>query len=149
MGVIDMAGMDTRTKLSVLWIVVMMNMIFADILSFMMPGTLQDIISGNMPMKITQSLLLVFALLLEVPIMMILLSMVLDRRINRVANLSATVITIVFIVAGGSGSLHYIFFASVEVIVMLYIAWTAYGWREHVRRAASELVETKQATAGG
>jgi Sec-independent protein secretion pathway component TatC len=143
-----MDGMDTRQKLSVLWIVVMMNMIFADILSFMLPGTLQDIISGNMPMKITQSLLLVFALLLEVPIIMILLSRVLNRRINRMANITASVITIFFVVAGGSGSLHYIFFASVEVIVMLYIAWTAFGWREHVRGAASELEEVRRVSAG-
>lgn len=125
-----MGGMNTQKKLSVLWIVVMMNMIFADILSFMLPGTLQDIISGNMPMTITQSLLLVFALLLEVPIIMILLSRVLDRTINRVINILASVITICFVVGGGSDSLHYIFFASVEVILMLYIAWTAYRWRE-------------------
>jgi len=123
-------GMNTREKLSVLWIVVMMNMIFADILSFMVPGLLQDIISGNTPMKLTQSLLLVFALLLEVPIIMILLSRVLDRTINRVANIVASLITTCFVVGGGSGSLHYIFFASVEVILMLYIAWTAYRWRE-------------------
>jgi len=122
--------MGTREKLSVLWIVVMMNMIFADILSFILPGTLQDIIAGNMPMKMTQSLLLVFALLLEVPIIMILLSRVLDRKINRVANIVASVVTVLFVIGGGSGSLHYVFFASVEVIVMLYITWTAIGWRE-------------------
>ena len=125
-----MHGMNTREKLSVLWIVVMMNMIFADILTFMLPGTLQDIVSGNLPMKITQSLLLVFALLLEVPIIMVLLSRVLGRSINRVANILASVITILFVVGAGSGSLHYVFFASVEVIVMLYIMWTAFGWRE-------------------
>jgi hypothetical protein len=38
-GVVD----DTRTTLSTLWVVVMFNMAFADILTFIKPGALQDL----------------------------------------------------------------------------------------------------------
>ena len=63
-------ALRTGQKVSLLWVVVMFTMVFADILSFMLPGTLQEAAA----MKVTQPLLLVFALLLEIPIAMIFLS---------------------------------------------------------------------------
>lgn len=122
--------MDIKIRISVLWIVVMMNIIFADICSFMLPGALQDIISGNTPFQITQGIMLVFAVLLEIPIGMIFLSRVLDRGVNRLTNIIACLVTIIFVIGGGSLTLHYIFFASVEVCIMLYIIWTAWNWRK-------------------
>lgn len=70
----------------------MINMIFADILSFMLPGALNDIMTGNTPFKITQEIMLVFAILLEIPIVMIFLSRILKHRANRLANIIASVI---------------------------------------------------------
>lgn len=86
------ASMDIKEKISVLWIVVMINMVFADILSFMLPGALNDIMAGNTPFKITQGIMLVFAILLEIPIAMIFLSRILKHRANRLTNIIASVI---------------------------------------------------------
>lgn len=119
--------MSVKDKISVLWIVVMINMIFADILSFMLPGFLNDIIAGNAPIQITEQVLLVFAIILEIPIAMIFLSRVLEPKANRWANMIASVITIIFVVGGGSLMLHYIFFAAVEVLVLLLIM--SYAWK--------------------
>lgn len=118
--------LDIKEKISILWIVVMINMIFADILSFMLPGFLNDIIIGNTPVQITQQILLAFAFILEVPIGMIYLSKVLNHKANGWTNIIASIITIAFIVGGGSLSLHYLFFGAVEVIILLIIircAW--------------------------
>ena len=120
--------MDIKVKISTLWIVVMFNMIFADILGFLVPGSLKDIVNGEMPIQITQGLLLVFAILLEIPIIMIILSRVLKYSINRWANIIGAVITIIFIIGMGSPDLHYIFFASIETICMLLIIWFAWKW---------------------
>ena len=38
-----------QQKISLLWIVVMFNMIFADILGFMVPGALKGIVDGTLP----------------------------------------------------------------------------------------------------
>jgi hypothetical protein len=38
---------DRKVILSTLWIVVMFNMLFADILSFMVPGSLKEIMTGT------------------------------------------------------------------------------------------------------
>lgn len=120
-------NIDLREKISILWIVVMINMIFADILSFMLPGFLNDIITGNTPLGITQEILLVFAVILEIPIVMIFLSRVLKNKTNRWANIIASVITIIFVIGGGSLALHYIFFATIEVIILLLII--TYAWK--------------------
>jgi len=119
---------DRKVLFSTLWIVVMMSMIFADICSFMLPGFLNDIMTGNTPFKITQEIMLVFAILLEIPIAMIFLSRVLKYKANRWANIIASVITILFVIGGGSLYLHYYFFATIEVVCMLVIIWYAWKW---------------------
>ena len=124
------ASMDIRERISVLWIVVMINMVFADICSFMLPGNLNDIMTGNTPFEITQEIMLVFAILLEIPIAMIFLSRVLKYRVNRWANIIASVITIIFVIGGGSAYLHYYFFAAIEVGIMLLIIRYAWKWTE-------------------
>lgn len=123
----NITSIDLREKISILWVVVMINMIFADILSFMLPGFLNNIITGSTPFEITQELLLVFALILEIPIAMIFLSRVLKDRPNRWANIIASVITIIFVIGGGSLTLHYIFFATIEVFILLLII--KYAWK--------------------
>ena len=94
------AGMGTR--LSTLWVVVMFNMVFADILTFIEPGALQDLWAGNTGVHITHGLLLAFALPLEIPIAMIFVTRVLKPAANRWANTAAAVITTAFVVGGGS-----------------------------------------------
>jgi Sec-independent protein secretion pathway component TatC len=118
---------DRKVILSTLWIVVMFNMIFADILSFMKPGFLKDIMTGSTEIQITQGLLLLFAVLLEIPIAMIFLSRVLNYRANRWVNIIASVITIAFVIGMGTTDLHYIFFATIEAVSMLLIIW--YAWK--------------------
>jgi len=119
---------DTKVLLSTLWIIVMLNMIFADILGFMTPGFLEGAKAGPGGVQITQGLLLVFAILLEIPIAMVLLSRVLKYRANRWANIIAGPITIVWVIAGGSTDLHYLFFAAIEVVCMLLIVLFALKW---------------------
>ena len=121
----QIARMDRRVLLSTLWIVVMFNMAFADIFSFMFPG---DPASGGGEIQVTQGFLVVAAILVEIPIVMILLSRLLKQGVNRWANIIASVITILFVIGGGSATPHYIFFATVEVVCMLLIIWFAWKW---------------------
>lgn len=59
--------MDMKMMLSTLWLVVMFNMAFADILSFMMEYS-----TGYTPeVQATQGLMLIAAIVLEIPIIMI------------------------------------------------------------------------------
>ena len=121
--------MEVKIKLSTLWIVVMFNMVFADILSFMLPDFLSTLINGTTDVSISQELLLLFAILLEIPILMIFLSRMLEYKVNRILNMVASVITIVFVIGGGALTYHYLFFAFVEIVCMLFIIKYAWEWK--------------------
>lgn len=114
---------NVKMKLSTLWTSVMFIMVFADILSFIRPGTFEEIAEQG----ITDVQLLVFAVLIVIPIAMIFLSRVLKNNANRWANTIAAAITILWVIGGGTTYPHYIFFATMEVAAMLLIiryAWT-------------------------
>ena len=119
--------MDTTVLLSTLWIVVMINMLSADILSLYIPGALDEIArtAGETPIP---QLMLGGAIMMEISIAMIILSRVLKYRVNRWANIITGLITIAFIVGGGSPYPHYIFIATIEVVCLLVIIWNAWKW---------------------
>ena len=121
---------DRKVLFSTLWIFVMFNMLAADILSFMVPGFLKELMTGYAgEIQITQGFLFVAAIMLEIPIVMIVLSQVLRYGANRWTNIMAGIITIVFVTAGGSTYPHYIFFATIEVVSISLIVWSAWKWR--------------------
>ncbi len=123
--------MSTQTRLSTLWVFIMFNMVFADILSFMYPGFLKEVMAGRAGgVQITPGFLLMAAVLTEVPIAMIVLSRVLKQRTNRWANIVAGVITIAYVAGGSSFYPHGIFFTAVQVSCALLIIWYAWKWRE-------------------
>lgn len=76
---------NMKVKLSTLWIFVMFNMVFADIVGFLNPGTLENMIAMRPP----PALLLLFSVLLEIPMAMIVLSRALNYRANRWADIIA------------------------------------------------------------
>jgi len=121
---------DTKVLLSTLWIVVMINMLKADILSLYIPGALEEVaktsVSTGTPIP---QLMLGGAIMMEISIIMIILSRVLMYGVNRWVNIITSIITIAFVVGGGVSYPHYIFIAAVEVFCMLLIIWNAWTWR--------------------
>ena len=121
---------DMKVILSTLWIFVLFNMIYADILGFMKADFLQEVITGNAGgIQITPGFLLMAAMFLEIPIAMVVLSRFLKYKINRWANIIAASLTIIFVIAGGSTAPHYIFFATIEVLALALIIWFAWKWK--------------------
>jgi CBS domain containing-hemolysin-like protein len=120
---------DTKELLSTLWIVVMINILMADILSLYIPEGADELAktAGETPITL---LMLGGAVMMEISTVMILLSRVLKVRVNRWLNIITSIITIVFVVGGGSPYPHYIFLATVEVVCLLLIIWFAWSWRE-------------------
>jgi Sec-independent protein secretion pathway component TatC len=129
---------DMGTRISTLWVVVMLNMVFADILTFIKPGELERLWAGQAGVHITPGLLLVFAILIEIPIAMVFASRVLKPKANRWANSLAAVVTIAFVVGGGSLTPHYVFFAAVEIACMAVIVWSIWAQRSPVRALRRE-----------
>jgi hypothetical protein len=118
---------DTKVLLSTLWIVVMINMLTADILSLFIPGIFDEMLAfaGGTPIPV---LMLGSAVIMELSIAMIFLSRVLRHAVNRWANIVVGILTMAFVVFGGSSYPHYVFLATVEVVCLLAIIWYAWKW---------------------
>ncbi len=116
---------DIRTKISTLWIIVTLNIVFADIYSIIIElsgGNLLDI-PGD-----AETMMLIAVFLTNIPIMMIYLSRVLSRKINRRVNIGAAIFTIAYVIGGASMTPHYIAAASIEVGLLLFIIWISWTW---------------------
>jgi hypothetical protein len=121
---------DPKVLLSTLWIVVMINMLKADILSLYIPGSGQEVAqtASSTGASIPQ-LMLGAAIIGQLAIAMIVLSRVLKYGINRWVNIVVGIVIIAYIWGGMSSYPHYIFIASVETLCLLLIVWFAARWR--------------------
>ena len=121
---------DTKVLLSTLWIVVMINMLKADILGLFIPGSMEEVAktAASAGASIPQ-LMLGAAIIGQLCIAMIILSRVLKYGINRWANIVVGIVTIAYIWGGMASYPHYIFIATVETICLLLIIGFAWTWR--------------------
>ena len=122
---------EARNRLSWMWVFVGLSMLFADVFSFMSPGFLGQVMDGQAGgIAITPLFLLVAAIITAIPIGMVVLSQVLPRRVARWANVIVGVATVAYVWGAGALDLpHYVFFASLETLACLYVAWSAWRWR--------------------
>ncbi len=120
---------DKRILISTLWIFVLMNMIYADIVGQLQPNYYEMV--AKMSAELTAETILVFSILLEIPIALILLSRILNRKLNRVANFIGVPISIAYVVFGGLDSppISYLFFGAVEIATMLVIMTITWRWK--------------------
>ncbi|MBI5954953.1 MAG: hypothetical protein HY865_25115 [Chloroflexi bacterium] len=129
-NVIPAKKIDTKVLLSTLWIVVMINMAYADILGLFIPGALEEVAKTSVSTGTTiPQLMLGGAIMGELAIVMIILSRVLKYGINRWVNIVVGIFTIAYIWGGMSSYPHYIFIATVETLCLLLIIWFAWKWR--------------------
>ena len=129
MGIIH----DHKVVISTLWVFVLINMIYADILDTLKPSYLSDL--ENIGQNVSGETVLFFAFLMEVPIAMILLSRLLNRKANRLANFIAAPLSILWVIvpsivmSDNSTPLSYIFFATIETATMSFILWYSWKWK--------------------
>ncbi len=144
-------GTDIRVRLAVLWVFVMLNMIYADIVTFMRADAIEGFLAGDAEgLAITPSFLLLVAVVTEVPIAMVALSLLLPQRVARPASIGAAVLTIAYVWGGASFVPYYVFFAAVETMGCLLIARSAWSWRvvpEGLRAQATEEMASREALA--
>lgn len=126
--------LDKRTLLSALWLFVLFNMIYADIITMLTPGWLERVAAYSK--LFDWRVLLSFAVLLEIPIAMTLLPHVLSDKANRWAHSVAVPVTVLFVALGGSTHPHYLFFVGVEIVAMSFTLWLA--WQKNLLVSSSQ-----------
>ncbi len=124
--------MDTKVKLSTIWLFATLNYLYCDVVTVMYPQKLKQFLAGSVGgMEITPGFLLGAGILVEIPIAMVLLSRVLKDRPNRWANLLAGIVMTVVQVSTlllSQPTPYYVFFSIVEIASTLAVIWIAWRW---------------------
>ena len=135
--------MPVQAKLAAAWTSFMFLCVYVDILAFFKPGTIDEILVGKIwEFDITQTFMTTALTLMAIPIFMVVLSMTLPARANRITNLivaSVYVAVSAFNAVGESWTYFYGLGLALEVIVLAYILRSAWTWP---RRTASPATRT-------
>ena len=130
--------MPVQAKLAAAWTSFMFLYIYVDYFALYKPGFIDDILAGVVfEFQISQTLLTVFLALLAVPILMIVLSVILPARANRVINLAVASVYVpvsAFNAVGESWTVFYGLSIGLEVLLLAFILRYAWTWP---RRTAS------------
>lgn len=135
---------DVGMRLSLLWIFVILNYLYCDVVVLMDPAMARQFPTGEVDgMPITPGFLLAGAVLMEVPMAMVVVSRLARPRTGRLLNVVAGVIMTVAQSATlllGTPASYYLFFSVLEIAVTAGIAWYAWRWRT----APAELAAARQ-----
>ncbi|MEV6223748.1 DUF6326 family protein [Nocardia fluminea] len=135
--------MPVRVELAAAWTSFMFLYAYVDILNFFTPGTIEDILDGRVfEFALSQTFSTTALTLMAIPILMVVLSITLPARVNRIANLivaSLYVPVTAFNVLGESWLYFYGLGVALELILLALILRYAWTWP---RTAPSATVAT-------
>ena len=133
--------MPVQAKLAAAWTSFMFLYAYVDIIAFYKPGVIDDILAGKVfVFDVSQTLLTTFLALMAIPIFMVVLSMTLPARANRITNLIVASVQVPFAAFNAVGQVgepwmyFYVLGVALEVIVLAFILRSAWTWP---RRTAS------------
>ncbi len=123
---------NVKFKLSALWVAVMLCYIYGDIIGFFVPGTIDEILTGNMGFlgPVTQGLVLASGVMMSIPAIMVFLSLVLRPKINRLTNIIFGIIFtgIIIVTMFMDPWYYYIYLGIIEMALTLLVVWYASKW---------------------
>jgi hypothetical protein len=123
---------DRAARLSLLWVFALLNYLYCDVLGLFDVNTLKDLINGTGAIDMTQGFLLGSAILMEIPIAMVLLSVVLPYKASRWVNIAAgaimTIVQVSSLFVGSGPTAYYLFFSAIEIATTAFIVWYAWTW---------------------
>lgn len=123
-----------KTRLSTVWIFLVLNYLYCDLFGLMDVNLLKQYLTGRVAgIELTQGFLMAASVLMELPMLMVLLSRMLEYRFNRWAHIVAGTLMAAVQVGSlfiDSPTLYYIFFSAIEITALAYVVWYAWQWRE-------------------
>jgi hypothetical protein len=124
---------NVKVKLALFWVALMFFFIYNDLLSMFKPGTVEELFGGSLEgIVFTQELLFGAALLMALPSVMIVLSLTLKAKMNRLVNIIVGIFHIIVLVSTlfvGEGLwAFYAMYMVFEAVFIILIVWTAWKW---------------------
>jgi len=114
---------NPKVLLSTLWIVILFNMIVRDLHEFLREGYIAQMITLQIP----ETTMLMYAVIAQIPILMILLSRILKEKSNKWYNTVAAIITSLgFLSTLPTADMDDVFFVIIQnilLLIVLRVAW--------------------------
>jgi len=118
-------NIQPQSLLSTLWVFILFNMILRDLHEFPTEGFIEELMSLNL----SDVEMLLYGFMVEIPIMMVLFSRILQDKVNKWVNIVAAIIALPGILSTlPSGDLDDIFFAMMSSMALVSIVLIARKW---------------------
>ena len=130
--IIEDQPVNIKLKLASLWTSFMFLYIYVDYFALYMPGKIKGIMIGKIFMfNITPDFLLIAFISVSIPAIMILLSVLLNAKANRLLNIIIAFIYIPYTLfnLAGEAWLHMVLGALIEVTILFMIIRNAWMWK--------------------
>jgi Family of unknown function (DUF6326) len=126
---------DVRLVLSAMWISMLFVFAYVDIFAFYRADVLDAALDGKVagtPFTVNQTFLTFTLIYILLPALMVVLSLVLKPRVNRIGNVVVSLIYLISVIVSAIGEewAYYVIGTSIEAILLLGIAVTAWKWPE-------------------
>lgn len=131
---LDNRRIPVQAKLAAAWTSFMFLYVYVDVLNFYKPGVVDGILNGLVwRFDISPALLTVFLVSVSIPAVMVMLSMTLPDRANRVTNLVVASLLIPYSIFNAAGTTwewiaFYAISIGIEVLLLAFILRSAWVW---------------------
>lgn len=125
---------DEKIVLSGLWISMLFVFAYVDIFGFWRTDIINGALAGKIPgtgLAINQTFLALTTIYILIPSLMVVVSLLAPARINRVANITVSLLFAATVAATviGESWIYYILGSVVEVVLLLAIARISWTWQ--------------------
>lgn len=131
---LDTPPIPVQVRIAAAWTSLMFLYVYVDVFNFYKPGVVDGILDGFIwEFPISATLLTVFLVSLSIPAVMVVLSIVLPARANRVTNLVVASILIPYAIINAAGetwewAAFYVVSIGIEVLLLALILRSAWMW---------------------
>ena len=125
---------NVKAKLALLWVALMFFYIYNDLFSLWQPGHVAQLVEGHLEgVQFTQTVLIGAAALMALPSFMVLLSLTLKARANRLVNIIVGILHVLVLlgtqfVGEGETWFYWRINELLQALFLALIIWTAWKW---------------------
>jgi Family of unknown function (DUF6326) len=130
-GALEDMHVPVKLKLAASWAALMFLYAYGDVFAYFRPGFIEDVMAGEVfAFEINQVFLVAISIYVAIPAAMVFLSLVLQPRVNRWANivLGAAYGVTILLSNIGEDYVYYVFLSVVEVAFAALVVWYAWKW---------------------
>jgi hypothetical protein len=148
---LDTPPVPVQATIAAAWTSFMFLYVYVDVLGFYKPGVLDGVLNGLVwEFDVSAALLTTFLVSVSIPAVMVVLSMALPARVNRITNLVVASLYIPFTLFNAVGetwewAAFYGISIAIEVLLLVFILRTAATWPRTVAVGSSATTDREEA----